>query len=304
MPPKLRLGSSVLFLFALPTLIWGSTFLAIKFQLGVVSPEFSIFIRFVLATAISFAVCGLMKAKMKFPPKTHLILILTGIGNFSLNYILTYRSEEYLPSGLVAVTFTLLIYLNMFGVRIFYKKPISPAVFGGAFLGALGIVLLCWSEIQRTNFDHKILLGFLIGTLGTVAASAGNMFTLRLRQLKVPVLVGNSWGMFYGTLFSLICFFVFSKGGTLIDPRPTYWLSLIYLSIFGTVIAFWSYMTLMDKVGAERSAYTTVMSPVIALILSTYFENFHWDIPSSLGIVCCVTGNILVLRQKKPKGAP
>lgn len=298
----MKLGRSVLFLFALPTVIWGSTFLAIKYQLGDTSVEYSVFIRFVVATAISFAVCGLVKSKLQFPLRSHLFFALAGIANYSLNYILTYRSEQYLPSGLVAVTFTLLIYMNMFGVRIFYRKPIARSVFGGAFLGALGIILLCWSEIARTDFDHNILWGFFIGILATASASAGNMFTLKQREHRVPVLSGNSWGMLYGTMFSLICFLIFSPSGAIIDPRPSYWISLMYLSVFGTVIAFWSYMTLMEKVGAERAAYTTVMSPVIALVLSTFFENYHWDIPSSLGIVCCVAGNVLVLRQKKPRG--
>lgn len=290
------MSRSNLFLFILPTLIWGSTWIAIKFQLGVSSPELSIFLRFLISSALSFLICLHLRPRLRFPASYHGLFFAQGFANFGLNYILTYHSERFLTSGVVALTFTTLIYMNMFGLSFFFKKPLAVEVIYGSGVGGLGVLLLFWHEIVRTDFNPSTLLGIALGLLATASASVGNLLVVRQRAMGIPVLSGNTWGMFYGALLTFIFFLLFNHDWT-IDPRPSYWISLVYLSVFGTVIAFAAAMTLVGRIGADRTAYITVVSPVIALLISTFLEGYTWDWINVVGLGLCLLGNILILRK-------
>lgn len=299
--PTQRSRAFVLFLFAVPTLIWGTTWIAVKQQIGIAPVELSIVFRFGLATSICFLLCAGLKIPMRYPARNHIVFCLQGAANYAFNYLLTYHAQKYLPSGVVAVTFTVLIYLNMMGLSFFFDRPIAINVLSGATLGGVGISLLFWGEIQRMHFETAPLWGLALGLSATLCASTGNLLNLRLRHRGVPVMAVLTWGLFYGTLITF-AFFLAKGDPWILDVRPVYLFSLAYLAIFGTVIAFASYISLLDYIGPDRAAYSTVIAPIIALLISTYVEDYHWDWRNGLGILLCLLGNILVLRQKAPVG--
>ena len=115
-------------LFALSTLIWGSTWLVITFQLGVVSPEASVVYRFALAAVILGAWCAVTGRSLRFSAAQHRYLALQGALLFGLNYLCVYWAEQYIASGLVAVLFSLSVFLNLAGVRLFFATPVMRTV--------------------------------------------------------------------------------------------------------------------------------------------------------------------------------
>ncbi|KYG60625.1 hypothetical protein AZI87_08150 [Bdellovibrio bacteriovorus] len=286
-----------LILYTICTLIWGSTYLVITFQVDAASPITSVFWRFLLAAALLFGFCFFKKQNLKYQRREHVLFALQGIFMFSVNYMLTYIAETMISSGMVALTFTLLIYYNMFGMRVFFKKPINRSVIVGSLLGGLGIVFIFLNEILHFDTNSKTILGLVIGFFATMSASIGNMVAQKSYQLRIPVLITNTWGMLYGSIFTLLVALI--HGDSLAIPLNARFLSaLLYLALFGSVIAFGAYLSLAGKIGAEKAAYTSVISPVIAITLSSFFENFVWTPYIITGVVLCLLGNILTLTKR------
>lgn len=199
-----------------------------------------------------------------------------------------------LNSGLVALTFTSLIYFNMLGLKIWFKKPISKNIIIGGMCGAIGIVFLFWKEISSIQQSVGPIIGISIGILATFFASIGNMFAFKNHQLKVPVVVFNSYGMLYGAICSLVIGLINHEYFNF-PTSPSFLFSLLYLVIFGTVIAFWAYQTIVGTMGADRAAYSSIISPMIAVIVSTLFEGIHFTPFLFIGIILCLVGNFIAL---------
>jgi drug/metabolite transporter (DMT)-like permease len=279
-------------LFFIATLIWGSTWLAITFQLGVVAAEASVVYRFALAALMLAAWCVASGRSLRFSPVQHAWFAAQGALLFGLNYLCVYRAEQHIASGLVAVLFSLIVFLNLVGVRVFFAIPINQRTLFGAALGITGVTLLFWRELADMQTDA--LRGILFGLGATVFASGGNLLAVRNQRRGVPLLPGVAWGMAYGTLTIAV---VAAGNGIewTFDPRPGYVLSLLYLAAFGSVIAFAAYLTLLGKIGAARAGYVGVAVPVVALLLSTVFEHYQWTLPALFGAALCLAGNVLVL---------
>jgi drug/metabolite transporter (DMT)-like permease len=284
-------------LFSTCSLIWGTTWLVIKFQIDSTGPVVGVFYRFLIAATLMFTFNHFYsKNSLIYPLKNHLFFILQGIFNFSLNYILTYFVEEKMNSGLVALTFTTLVYFNMLGLRIWFKKPISKNVFWGGVIGAIGIILLFSKEIFSFNSGLGSMSGIFLGILATFFASTGNMFAYKNHLLKIPVVVFNSYGMLYGALCSL-AIGIIRQDNFSIPSNMSFFISLFYLSLFGTVIAFWCYQTLMVNIGADRAAYSSIVSPMIAVVVSNLFEKVSFTPFLLLGMAFCLFGNIISLKK-------
>lgn len=293
------MNSRNILLFSVCSLIWGTTWFVIKFQIDSTSPIVGVFFRYLLATIMMFAINLIfIKKTLKFPFANHRFFMLQGFFNFCLNYILTYVSEQHINSGLVALTFTMLIYFNMLGMKLIYKKEIYRNVIYGAIMGFFGIIFLFWREIANFSADKMTIYGIVIGIIATLCASIGNMFAYKNHQLKVPVMTFNAWGMLYGTCFSLIIGLVSGENFSF-PTTSSFILSLTYLSFFGTVVAFWAYQTLVGTIGADRAAYTSIISPVIAVVISSMFENIVFTPQLFIGILLCFFGNLVAL--KKPQ---
>jgi drug/metabolite transporter (DMT)-like permease len=285
-------------LFAISSLIWGSTWLAIKFQLGVVDPLVSVVYRFFLASLILIIYCRITALSLKFSLKEHGYMILLGILLFGINYWLVYLAELRLPSGLVALVFSSIIFLNIFNGALFLKSKIRLYVVYGALIGIIGTGLVFKEEIIYFSMSSDNSFALLLALIAAILASLGNIMSAFVQKKKLPVIQTNAFAMFYGPFFMLlICMFMGKPFS--FDLSFSYIGSLLYLTIFGSIIAFGSYLTLLGKIGADKSAYVTLIIPVIALILSTIFEDYIWNLSAIIGVFFILLGNFIVLRKRR-----
>lgn len=282
--------------YALTVGIWGSTWLGIKFQLGCVDPLVSVVYRFSLATVLLFIWCHLKKLRMRFTRREHLFIALQGISLFAINYWLFYLAETHLSSGIVAVMFSTIVFWNILNGRLFLGMPVRTSVIGGALLGIVGIALVFWDELSHFSLDDAGLKGFLLSMTATLMASCGNILSARNQKHGLPVIQTNAYGMAYGTLIMLTTALVMQKP-FVVDLSVPYLASLLYLAMFGSVIAFGCYLTLIGRIGADRAAYATLLFPMIALFLSTLFEGYHWSSASISGVFIILAGNTIVVAK-------
>lgn len=289
-------------LYLTTVLIWGSTWLAIKWQLGVVSPDASVAYRFLIAALILIVWAILRGKEMRYPKRDHFWIALQGLLLFSTNYYLFYVASADLTTGLVAVTFSTIVPLNILFGKLFFRTPATIRVLGGAVLGLGGLGLVFWPEIENFNMADGGARGLMICLLATTFASLGNMVSTRNQHRGLPVLQTNAYGMLYGAMFTFA--FAFLSGSEFtFDPSIKYVGSLLYLALFGSVIAFGAYLTLLGRIGAGRAAYASVLFPVVALTLSVIFENYTFTPEAMIGAVLVLAGNILVLvRPEHIKG--
>ncbi len=223
-------------------------------------------------------------------------MALQGTFLFGINYWLVYLAEVHLKSGLVAIVFSTIIFLNILNGVIFLKSNIRLNVVISALIGFVGIILVFKDELLSFNFSGDKSTALILAFISVIIASLGNITSAYNQRNKLPVVQTNAYGMLYGSLLMLGLIFI---TGTSIsfDASFQYIGSLIYLAVFGSVIAFWSYLTLLGKIGADRSAYVTLVFPIIALLLSTFFEEYTWSLFALLGVVLITTGNFLMLRK-------
>ncbi len=285
-----------LILYLTTVLIWGLTWISIKFQLGTVSPEVSIFYRFALASLVLLIFSLLRKLPLRFNRRDHFFFALMGLLLFSLNYILVYNSELYLSSGLVAILFSTIVIFNVIFGALFLRNPIRLQVVMGACIGLVGLVLVFGSELSTFNLSDTRLLGVLLAVLSVISASLGNILSARNQRQHLPVIQTNAFGMAYGAFFMLL-FALFRGSQFSIDLSAGYLISLLYLSLFGSVVAFWTYLTLLGRIGPDRAAYVTVLFPIIALIVSTLYEGLQWNLTQLIGVALVLLGNVFVLTR-------
>jgi drug/metabolite transporter (DMT)-like permease len=284
------------FLYAITVVVWGSTWLAIEYQLGVVEPEVSIFYRYVIASLVLFIWCKYRKLELLFNVKSHLWFALLGLFLFCLNYILTYRAQVHITSALAAIVFSSMLWINIGLARLIFGVRSTARVIVGALFGIAGIVVIFAPEVEAITLTDKVFYGMLLALTGAFSASSGNMVSQGAQKRALPVVQSNAWGMFYGALITGSVAFL-SGHEFNFDARFTYIASLAYLAVFGSVIAFGAYLTLLGRIGAHKAGYATVMFPVVALLLSAAFEGLRLDASILGGTTLVLLGNLLVLKR-------
>jgi len=281
-------------------LIWGTTWIMISFQIGVVPPEVSVAYRFAIAAALMFAWAGLRGLPLRFAPRDHLFIALQGALIFCTNFVLFYLAALDLATGLLAVVFSTASIMTLLFSALWQRRP--PPVRGllGAVLGSCGIALVFWPEVAGFSLASGAGLGLLLSLGGTVSFSLGGLVAARNQAAGLSVRGTTAWAMAYGT--ALLSLFVVVRGADFtFDPALSYVGSLLYLAVFGSVIAFACYFALLGRIGAERSAYATVLFPIVALIISTLFEGYHWSAAALVGVALTLAGNLLVLIRPRAR---
>ncbi|MDB4286233.1 EamA family transporter [bacterium] len=287
-------------LFTIPALIWGSTWYAITFQLGTVDPLFSISYRFGLAGILLVIYCRVRNISLRFNGVQHGRIMLQALCLFGFNYWLTYESETLITSGLVALIFSLVIFFNIFFGRLILKNPIRKQVIFGALLGLLGTFLIFQPELVGVEASDDTLLGVLLCVGGVVVASLGNIASAFNQRQQLPVISTNAIGMLYGAGSMFLIALLSGKTPTF-DPSMPYVLSLIYLAVLGSVIAFSTYLTLVGRIGPDKAAYALVIVPMIAIGISMLFEGYKLEWISAIGIMFLIAGNVFALWRSTPK---
>jgi len=284
-------------LFLIPALIWGSTWFVITFQLGEVDPLVSVSYRFLIGGVLLFLYAWIRKLPLTFNLGHHARAAQQGVLLFGINYWLVYMSEETLTSGLVAVAFSSLIFFNIAFGTIFLKTKINKQVVIGALLGFIGTILIYKAEFNTFNISPEFILAVVFGLGSVVFASLGNITSALNQKKGMPVIQTTAYGMIYGGLSMAFIALVLGKP-FIIDTSFAYLISLAYLSIFGSIIAFTAYLTLIGRIGADKAAYTIVFVPVIAIMISTIYESYPLDVYTIMGILLIVVANMAVLIKK------
>ncbi|WP_112663289.1 DMT family transporter [Microvirga flavescens] len=283
-------------LYAATVFLWGVSWIGIHAQLGVVAPEMSVLWRFILAAAVMWGWVLFSGLPVRFSRADHLRFVATGCCLFSFNFICFYYGGLHVPSGLLAVVFSLASIFNLILGALFFRQKIEPRVALGGIVGVVGIGLLFWPEIAGAGLNKGALTGLAFCVLGTLFFCSGNMISTVVQRRGIPLLSANAWAMTYGTGV-LVLVNIVRGNAFIIEPTLKYIGSLVYLAIGASVLAFASYLTLLRRLGAARAGYATVLFPIIALAVSTALEGYVWTLAAFVGVVLALAGNVLVLTR-------
>ncbi|WP_394222191.1 DMT family transporter [Alteromonas gracilis] len=281
-------------LFTLCCLIWGSTWIAITYQIGHTSETFAIALRYLLASACLGAYCIIRRLPLKLPAHVHVKMAAVGLFLYSLNYTLLYMAQAHIISALLALMSSCIIYINVVLRRWWLKEPIRKEVVVGATFGLLGIICLFVPEFSKVSMDAALATGLAIAFVSFFCASTGNVISERILTSGTPVIQMN----FYAMSYAMVLLFMTSLAmpGELIIPTSTeFYVSLLYLAVFGSVFAFGAYMKLLKQMGADKAAYVVLVYPMVALVISTFFEGYTWSVLSVVGVVIVLLGNAIAM---------
>lgn len=283
-------------LYCLVVVIWGTTWIAIYLQQGPVSAPVSIFWRFAVASSVMIVILLLSGKLRKLSGRDHLFCLLQGGCVFCFNFWCFYTAAAWINTGLESVIFSMAVLFNAVNSFIFFGQKPPLRFYIAAGLGLTGIMTLFWQDLLNSGFNHSLLLGIGLSALGTFGFSLGNMISLRHQKKGLEVLTTNSWAMLYGTL--LIAAIALVRGDNF-TPQWTfsYLSALLYLAIFGSVIAFGAYFTLVGRIGPSKAAYSTLLFPLVALTLSTLYEGYIWQANAIAGLVLILLGNLVMFAR-------
>jgi drug/metabolite transporter (DMT)-like permease len=287
-----------LLFYILTVVIWGSTWIAIKFQLGTIDPLVSVIYRFTLAATLLMAWCIIKRLNMRFTLREHGFMALQGTLLFSINYWLFYLAELHITSGLAAVIFSTIVVMNMVNGNLFLKVPFDPKVIAGGTLGLTGIIFVFKPELSSFHLADSGIKGMVLCLIATYCASLGNIISARNQKNGLPIIQSNAYGMAYGTILMLAVALIKGKQFAFI-LSTSYVTALIYLAVFGSIVAFGCYLTLIGRIGADRAAYATLLFPIVALLISTVWENYHWSHEAFIGVTLILFGNLLMVKKRK-----
>jgi drug/metabolite transporter (DMT)-like permease len=286
----------ILLPFLLITLIWSSTWIVIKDQLGIVPPVWSVAYRFLIASAAMFAIARLSGASFRLGRDGHLLALLLGLLQFVLNYNFVYAAELHITSGLVAVVFALLVVPNAALAWAFFGERVTPRFAAGSAVAMAGVALLFLQELNlAAAAPLEVMTGLGFTLLAVLAASASNVMQLLPRMKARPIATMLGWAMLYGSLADAL--FAWAViGPPVMEARLGYWLGLFYLGIIASSLAFWLYFGIIRAVGPARAAYSSVLIPILAMAISTAAEGYRWSLLAVGGGVLALAGLMIALR--------
>lgn len=287
-----------LFAIVFCTLAWGTTWFAITFQLGVVDPVVSVTYRFALSAALLFAWCVLRRESLALTRAQHIAAFGVGFFTFAINYSLVYWAEERVTSAVVAVMFASLAFLNLIGFRIAFAQRPPLLAWAAAVLGIAGVALLSWEEIAGANFGVRATIGIALTIIAVTSSVVGNIFARRGEMVDTPLIASTGWAMAYGSMLLALYALVSGKQWAF-EPTWAYTLSLLYLAVIGSVIAFALYYGLARRRGYATASYISALAPPVAMLVSTLFENKVWGLLALGGVVFVLCGQFLLLRVRR-----
>ncbi len=283
-------------LYILVVAIWGTTWIAIFLQQGPVPATVSIFWRFAIASVTMLTILLLTRRLRRLALRDHLFCILQGCCVFGFNFWCFYTAASWINTGLESVIFSMAVLFNAINSFLFFRQTPPGRFYLAALLGLVGIITLFWDDLQVSGLSSTMLPGILLSALGTYGFSLGNMLSIRHQRHGLETLTTNSWAMLYGTL--IIGAIALLRGESF-TPQWTmsYLGALFYLAIFGSVIAFGAYFTLVGRIGASNAAYSTLLFPLVALTLSTLYEGYQWHVNAIIGLVLILVGNLVMFAR-------
>lgn len=278
--------------------IWGTTWYAITWQLGTVDPAASLTWRFGLAALLIFVGCAVTRRPLALNRAQHLAAVGQGAFVFAVSYSFTYAAEENVTSAIVAVVFASLAFLNLVLFRLVVGQRAHRAAWIGATLGIVGVAVLSGGEALGDGLDRQALLGIGLAFLAVLSSAVGNYFSWRGQLAGSAVLPQTAWAMAYGT--AMLALFGLATGARFtIDPSSGYVISLLYLAVFGSVIAFVTYFAVAKARGYALASYISALTPPIAMLVSAVFEDARFGWAAAVGLALVLAGQVLLTRAPR-----
>lgn len=286
------------------TLIWGSTWIVIRDQLGPVPATWSVTYRYVIASAAMFAYAAAIRAPLRIGRDGHLLALAFGIPQFVFNFNAVYAAEAYITSGVVAVVFALLLVPNSLLARFLLGHRLTGRFLIGSGVAMLGVVLLFVHEMRTTTAGvGAVLAGIGLTLIGVLSASVSNVMQSTATMRARPVVSMVAWGMFYGTVVNALIGLI-GFGPPVFEHRLGYWLGIVYLGLFASALAFTLYFNIIRAVGPGKAAYSSLLVPIIAMAFSTAFEGYRWSALAIGGGLLALAGLAVALSSARPAAKP
>jgi drug/metabolite transporter (DMT)-like permease len=283
-------------LFALCVGIWGTTWYAITYQIGLMPPEAGVALRFGLAGTTILGLCLLWRQNLRFTRGQHAIFALQGCFMYGLSYVCVYHAEQHVVSGLVAVGYSASPLVAGLGARALFDVHISRRFILGGVLGICGVALIFWPEFRSATGSRNTLLGAVFTVGSVLLSTVGSLTASRNRARGLPFWPALGYGMLYGAAVSAAL--ALAMGQSFAMPLVlSWWLSLLYLSLAGSVLTFACFLTLQERIGPGPTGTVGVMTPLLALVISMAFEGFRPDVLTFVGAALAVSGNVMMLRR-------
>ncbi|WP_156255165.1 DMT family transporter [Sandarakinorhabdus oryzae] len=284
--------------FIVCTAIWGSTWFVIRTQLGEVPPSWSVTWRFALGAAVMFGLALVKRKPLRLTARQHGFALLVAVSQFVLNFNLVYRSEQYLPSGLVSLTFAFLLVTNSALSALFLGQTVTRRFVIGSAIGLAGVALLFAPDLAGAG-GAQMGLGLALAFGGVISASIANVLQATPTGRAMPLEASIAWAMAWGALIDGAVAWSVS-GPPTISLNPGYLAGLAYLGIAASAVAFNLYYILIRTVGPGRAAWNGVVVPVVAMGLSTVLEDYQWTLTAVAGIALALAGLAIALKAKQP----
>jgi drug/metabolite transporter (DMT)-like permease len=294
---------SVALPFILFTLVWGSTWIVIRDQLGLVPAQWSVTYRFTIAAIAMAGVARWKGHDLKLPRSGMVAALVLAASQFFVNFNSVYFAEHFITSGVVATVFALLLIPNsLLAWAWLGQKPTLRFAIGGVIASA-GIALLFLQEMRVSEVGaREVATGLGFTMVGLLGASIANVYQARERVRALPLFSLLAWSMGLGALLDGL--FAFAMvGPPVFDPRPGYWLGLVYLALFASVLCFSLYFPVVRKIGPGRAAYSSVLVPIIAMSFSTWLEGYRWTPLAAIGALLALGGMVIAMSKSRTRVA-
>jgi drug/metabolite transporter (DMT)-like permease len=290
---------SVTFPFIVFTLIWGSTWIVIRGQLGTVAPQWSVTYRFIIAAAAMAVVARVKGENLRLGRGGLVAAAYLGFAQFCINFNAVYLAERHITSGVVATMFALLLIpSSLLGWAFLGQRPSARFVWG-SLVAIAGIVLLFIHELQEhAASNRQIVIGIVLTLVGMFGASTANVLQARPEIRRFPLFTLLTWSMAAGALIDMAMAFAFT-GPPTIDFRPGYWAGLVYLALAASVLTFSLYYPVVRRIGPAKAAYSSVLVPIIAMGFSTALEGYRWTPLAAAGAVLALGGMLGALSRSR-----
>lgn len=285
-------------LFAACVLIWGTTWFAITFQLGELPPILSVAVRFACAGLIAGFVARFRSGGRAASRALQPHLVGMGLSMFTMGYACVYLAETHIVSALVALGYSVSPLANQLGEKVAFKKSLNGAMTGAGLLGVLGVLIIYYPEVRSEEWSKSTAFGLGFTALAVLGSTLGALFAKKLSDGGLDVWTKMAFSMGYGAFGALLVSLLYG-GQFRLPTRLSYYVSLAYLVVFGSVVAFAAYLTLLHRVGTVRAGYVGVLVPVLALGVSVAFENYQLTSWSFVGVLLVVAGQVLMARIRE-----
>lgn len=284
-------------LYALCILIWGTTWFAITAQIDVLAPALGVALRFGLAAAVLFALCRWRGIRLRFPARVQALILVQGLVGFYASYVCVYEAERFVASGVVAVGYAASPLSGLILARVFLRTPMSARTALGGVVGIGGVVLIFWHEFARLAASGQTLWGIALTMLSVLLASLATVAASGYHRQGVRGWGPLAWAMAWGSGAAFVHAIVTDAPWSW---RPGFVGALVYLALFGSIVAFGAYYALVHRLGPAKAGYVGVLTPLVALVISGLLENFVWTGLTVAGIALAVLGNVIALWPAAP----